>query len=186
MKHETTQSQMRALSKAVRNLGREILLSLGIRTNGVTQIVWLVGPYAFKFPAFINRGWRLGLHGILSNYQEATLWACVNSEGYEFERGMALRDDLMPVLFHLWGLVLVMRRGKPIEAEYPWNIPGTSEFYVRLSPTMRQVVTFETEEEGDTERLARVAQTYSDIKDDNLVYWNGTIRFCDYGGSGRG
>lgn len=67
--------------------------------RGATREVLLVGRWAVKFPS--ARGWRLFLHGLLGNMQEA-LWAPHGA------------PDLCPVVFACpGGWVIVMARAEP-------------------------------------------------------------------------
>lgn len=65
---------------------------------GCTRTVWLIGQYAFKFPAMSE--WRLFLLGLLANMQERV-----------FSR--AGWPELCPVLWSLpGGWLVVMRRAR--------------------------------------------------------------------------
>ena len=73
--------------------------------RGTTRTVLLVGPYAVKLPS--GRSWRLFLHGLLGNQQEALWWR-------ELKEPKA-RLTMCPVLFYIpGGWMLIMPRCKPI------------------------------------------------------------------------
>jgi len=66
--------------------------------HGTTRTVWLVGPWAFKFPSLTK--WRLFLLGLLANMQErefsATKW-----------------PELCPVVWSIpGGWLVIMRRAR--------------------------------------------------------------------------
>lgn len=67
---------------------------------GATRTVWLIGPWAFKFPSMVE--WRLFLLGLLANMQE---------------RKFSETDwpELCPVLWSLpGGWLVVMRRAREL------------------------------------------------------------------------
>jgi hypothetical protein len=67
---------------------------------GTTRIVVLFRAHAFKFPRFT--AWRLFLHGLLANMQEARF----SRAGY---------PELCPVSWSIWGgFLVVMRRAQPL------------------------------------------------------------------------
>jgi hypothetical protein len=79
--------------------------------RGICRTVWLVGPYAIKFPSLrrYNPGWLKGLmwsvsRGIQANLAEAT-WSGV--------------PGLCPVLWSFGGLVNVYPRAEPVPDDYP-------------------------------------------------------------------
>ncbi|HYH66391.1 MAG TPA: hypothetical protein VD866_16985 [Urbifossiella sp.] len=70
--------------------------------RGMTREVLLVGPWAVKVPTL--RSWRLFVEGVLANLNE--------------RRRSGLDPRLCPVLFALWGgLLLVMRRAEPLHPD---------------------------------------------------------------------
>ena len=77
--------------------------------KGATRWVFLVGPWAIKVPyvkygRYENTGFRSFLYGLLANDQEA--------------RFSKLSPKLCPVVFHHpFGLLLVMKRTKPLPVE---------------------------------------------------------------------
>lgn len=74
--------------------------------NGVTRIVVLIGPWAFKVPRF-NYGWQNFLRGLLCNMQEA----CFSKTKW---------PELCPVVFRVpGGWLTVMRRALPL-SEGDW------------------------------------------------------------------
>jgi hypothetical protein len=69
-------------------------------TNGATRLVLLVGRWAIKVPRITS--WKLFLHGLLANMQEA-----------EFSK--AGWPELCPVLWSIpGGLLVVMKRAVPV------------------------------------------------------------------------
>jgi len=65
--------------------------------QGATRNVFLTKRYAIKIPRFVE--WRLFLHGLLANMQEANFWRQLKS------------DKLCPVLFAIsGGFLIVMAR----------------------------------------------------------------------------
>lgn len=85
-----------------------------INTNGVTRIVLLTRFRAYKFPAF-NRGWRMGLEGLLANMQEQ-------------EFGTIGSPALAPVTWSLWGgWLTVQRRCQPL-TDAQWQAFDYQEF----------------------------------------------------------
>jgi hypothetical protein len=82
--------------------------------DGVTRIVLLAGPWAFKFPRF-GYGYAMGLRGLLCNMQERGIWVL----GW---------PQLCPVLFALpGGWLLVMRRARPLTMD-EWQALDVAEF----------------------------------------------------------
>lgn len=79
---------------------------------GATRVVYLIGPFAFKFPVIVE--WRLFLMGLVGNMQETN-----------FSRNMNLQNKLCPIYFAMWGGFLnIMPRCTPLrEEELPewWN-----------------------------------------------------------------
>ena len=70
---------------------------------GTHRTVYLIGKYAIKRPVFVE--WRLFLHGLLANIQEAQF----SKTGW---------PELCPVVFACWGgWFLVMRRAEPFDVE---------------------------------------------------------------------
>ena len=84
----------------------------GLIKFGCTRVVYLIGPYAFKFP--IMDKWEHFLQGLLGNIQERF-----------FARKCNLQGKLCPVYFSMWGgLVNVMPRCTAVEEkDFPhhWN-----------------------------------------------------------------
>lgn len=77
--------------------------------NGVTRLVILIGPYAFKFPRF-DLSWKMGLHGLLSNMQEAAFSKIKNP-----------KTKYCPTLFSIpGGFMNVQQRAKPL-SDKQWN-----------------------------------------------------------------
>lgn len=71
--------------------------------RGATRIVLLIGKYAIKIPSIFE--WRLFLHGLLANLQEAS-----------FSR--AEWEELCPVVLAVpGGWFLIMRRATPLSEE---------------------------------------------------------------------
>lgn len=71
--------------------------------RGTTRTVLLLGHYAFKFPTL--KSWKLFLHGLLANMQEA-----------EFSK--TEDDRLCPVLFALpGGFFSIMARAVPLHPD---------------------------------------------------------------------
>jgi hypothetical protein len=74
--------------------------------HGTTRKVLLIGKYAFKFPNWDE--YRLFLHGLLANQQEALWWR-------EMRDPPEVRTMMCPVLFYAWGgWLVVMPRCKPL------------------------------------------------------------------------
>lgn len=72
---------------------------------GITRRVWLIGPYAIKFPR-IRYGWNKFLRGLLSNMTEAVM------------SPVADEYALAPTLFSIWGgWMNIQRRCEPLTDE---------------------------------------------------------------------
>ena len=72
--------------------------------QGATRTVFLTTRYAIKIPRCIE--WRLFLHGLLANMQEAHFWRHLRS------------DKLCPILWRCpGGFLLVMPRAVPLSRE---------------------------------------------------------------------
>ena len=75
--------------------------------RGITRTVWLIGPWAIKFPSLRYAG-RFFFKGCLANLSEAWLWNDKKDS----------RDYMAPVIWCGWfGAFLIMRRCEPIDID---------------------------------------------------------------------
>lgn len=88
---------------------KQAQISQGTRRvlHGTTRVVFLTRRYALKFPTYIE--WRLFLHGLLANMQEA--------------RWSGISDQLCPVVWSAFGgFLVVMRRAEPLTLDEFFSI----------------------------------------------------------------
>ena len=80
--------------------------------RGITRTVWLIGPWAFKFPSMRYAG-TFFIKGCLANLEEAWHWNDLKDK----------REVMAPVRWCSWfGLFLVMDRAEQI-GDGPWHWP---------------------------------------------------------------
>ena len=82
--------------------------------RGITRTVWLVGPYAVKFPSLRYAG-TFFFNGCLANLSEAWHWNDLKDK----------REVMAPVHWCAWfGLVLVMKRADELDrCSWKWPVP---------------------------------------------------------------
>jgi hypothetical protein len=110
--------------------------------RGITRTVWLIGPWAVKFPS-MRYGGTFALQGMSANLREARTWLEV-CEGREYRR-----DKLNPVRWCSWlGLVQVQPRVLPLPKGEPapcWAGDVTTDAkpcnFGRVPGTRRKVMT---------------------------------------------
>lgn len=81
--------------------------------RGITRTVWLIGPWAVKFPSLRYAG-AFFFKGCFANLSEAWLWNDKKDKRYW----------MAPVLWCGWfGLFLVMRRCEEVKSCSDWEYP---------------------------------------------------------------
>ena len=99
---------------------------------GKTRIVYLIGPYAFKFPVVSE--WRLFIMGLVGNMQETN-----------YARNINLQDKLCPVYFSILGgfMNIMPRCSEVTEEDFPdwwdfeewsmYDIVENNEYYITVN-----------------------------------------------------
>ncbi len=82
--------------------------------SGATRHVFLIGDYAIKVPRLTD--WKLFLHGLLANMQEAEFGNCPCVKNRMFIA------DVAPVFWRIpLGFMIVMARARPL-TDFEWAI----------------------------------------------------------------